>query len=75
MNQHTQCKLQKDNEFYTAWIPSKIAKIGNVVSLKEDKSGEWLDNWTIKEVFTTLPSETVQERSQDYKKTRKASDI
>lgn len=75
MTTHTQCKLSKNGFTYHAWIPTDLAKVGNLVSLKEDKGDEWLKNWVVDATFTTMDSKTVQERSQDYKKTRKASDI
>ena len=73
MNKHTQCLIHKGNVKYTAYLPSDYAKIGEYVKIKFD--GIWEDGWLVVDVFTSLPSETVFERSQDYRKTRKASDI
>ncbi len=68
----TQCRLQRITDFAmdVAWIPSKYAVIGNYIRLDEDG-----DTYKILETWTTLPSDKVLERSQDYKRTRKASDI
>ena len=74
MTKHTQCNLHRGDERYTAWVPSNIAIKGRTVKLKNE-DGTWDENWIVNEVFTTLPSKIVNERSQDYKKTRKASDI
>lgn len=69
----TQCKMSKWGQHYTAWIPTKFAKVGGYVKLKLD--GTWDDGWMVEEVFTTLPAKYVAERANDYKSTRKASDI
>jgi hypothetical protein len=68
----TQCRMQrvKDGAIQTAWIPSKFAFAHNIVKLDED--GE---TWRIQETWNTMPSDKVLERSQDYKRTREASDI
>ena len=72
--------LRKDHyiaggsEVMHSWIPEQFAKIGNCVSIKNLK-GEWEENWKIERVGTRLPEEQVLENSQDYKRTRKASDI
>jgi hypothetical protein len=75
---HTQCKLSKDEDGrvvnYTAWIPDDVAVVGRTVKLKED-DGTWSEGWRVDERYTTLPYTVVAERSQDYKRTRKASDI
>lgn len=74
---HVQCKLQKNNAFTYSWLPSKYANAGRFVKLKDNVSGgsSWDDGWKVIETYNELPSSTIIERSQDYKKTRKASDI
>lgn len=78
MNNHKQCHLVKWNGYkvthYHAWIPEEFAEIGEIVKIKQD-DGSWDDGWVVFQTFTMLPTTTVIERSQDYKKTRKASDI
>lgn len=55
---------------YHCWLPKKYATIGNVIRI------DGFDhNWTVADAWTELPTAVVLERSQDYKKTRKASDI
>jgi len=66
---HRQCKLQKGITFQYSWIPEKFAKVGNYVRLKDD------DGWKVVEVFSTMDSKKVQERSIDYRNQRKVSDI
>ena len=69
----TQVKLRRGNEWYTAYIPSEFAKPGAVVKIWFEN--EWIDGWVVDEMFNSLPVTYVVERSQDYKRTRKASDI
>ena len=70
-----QCKLQKGNSITTSWIPSKFAIKGNYVKLK-NKYNEWINGWKVIEVFQPSKlSDSVINRSDDYKNTRKASDI
>lgn len=71
---HTQCRLRKDGvKQYICYIPSKFAQIGRVLDIKID--GEWEENWVVEHTYNTLPTIVVREREQDYKNTRKASDI
>lgn len=75
LTKHTQCKLMNPyNEYMVSWIPSKFAHHGKFVKLQNDK-GEWEDGWMVIEVHTELPTKYVEERSRDYARTRKASDI
>ena len=76
MDTHKQCYLVNNIEGFkhTAWLPTEKAIVGNYVKIKID--GEWVDHWKVVEVFEPeMPSKYVQEHSQDYKNTRKASDI
>jgi hypothetical protein len=66
---HKQCKLQKGITFQMSWIPEKFAKVGKFVKLKDD------DGWEVVEVYATMDSKKVQERSIDYRNQRKVSDI
>lgn len=72
---YVQCRLQKGSAVQTSWIPQEIAQVGRDVKLKED--GEWNVGWRVLEAYTNTPRswEEVSERSQDYKRTRKASDV
>jgi hypothetical protein len=83
---HVQCKLQRDivideignytSEFQTSWIPEEYAHFGNRIKLK-DENGEWEEGWFVynADIEHKLESKYVNERSRDYKRTRKASDI
>ena len=56
-----------------AWIPDKYAVVGRILRLTEDGVSE--DGWEVTGVGAKLTVEYVRERSQDYKHTRRASDI
>ena len=65
-----QCRLTKDKSMMVCWIPEKYAMKGKILKIKD------LELWLVKEVGTTVKSsDEVIERSQDYKRTRKQSDI
>jgi hypothetical protein len=72
---YRQCQLIKKSIKYghvltCSWIPEKFAKRGKIVKLKDD------DGWEVTIVGSiSLDEEDAKDRSQDYKKTRKASDI
>lgn len=75
-NYYKQCVLASHysvhSRFLTTWIPEHAAIIGKWIKL-EDEPNVW---WTVEEVFDIrLTKEQVEENSQDYKRTRKASDI
>ena len=67
---YVQCNLQKGFEEITSWIPKKFAKKGRYLKIKDN------DGWLVKSVGAVeMEEESVRDRSQDYKKTRIASDI
>jgi len=81
MNHYRQCILHQITrktdgkvKVHTSWIPEQFAYVGNWVSLK-NQDGTWDDHWKVIEVGARAPEDQVLERSQDYKRTRKASDI
>ncbi len=74
MNYYRQCLLQKSNLFKTTWIPEKYAKLNKYLELQEDNS--WDNGWQVIAISKVrLDEKNLIERSQDYKKTREASDI
>ena len=65
-----QCMLRKGNTIQASWIPEKFAKIGKYLKLHDE------DGWQVVSISDERKSSTdAIERSQDYKNTRKASDI
>jgi len=66
-----QCTLKREGKQTVAWLDDAKIKVGSVISLKGET-----DLWNITEMSAIgLPNDYVNERSQDYKKTRQASDI
>lgn len=71
---HIQTTMINGNKKLISWIPSKYAIIGNYLQLLDnDKS--WNNGWKVISIGHILPTKTVMRNSQDYKRTRKASDI
>jgi hypothetical protein len=71
-NLYVQCKLSRNGSFDVSWIQKHLAVVGNVVEFKGEDG-----LWEVVEAYTNvvLPWEELNERGQDYKKTREASDI
>lgn len=70
-----QCQLSYGWTSKTFWIPSKFAIQGKLLLIDDDITGRQ-EEWTVDEVYgPELPYSYVNDRSQDYKKTREASDI
>lgn len=74
MDMHVQCVLRKDGKIQHSWIPKKFAVPGRLVGLK-NANKEWEEGWEVIETYTEMPSSTVEERKDDYRNTRKTSDI
>ena len=66
---YKQCILRKGNIQTTSWIPEKYAKVNKVLKLKA------VDGWKVIEVGVEMDEKEVNERSRDYLKQRKASDV
>jgi hypothetical protein len=67
----TQCLMTNEVGFrYVAYIPSKFAEVGKIIDIDDVAEG-----LTVEAVYHSMPYHVVNERSQDYKKTRQASDI
>jgi len=63
-------------ENMVSWIPSDIAKEGNLVRLKESgKDLEWSEGWTVAEVRGKIKGELAEAFSDLWKHQRKMSDI
>ena len=69
---YTQCKMesaQTANE-HVAWIPTKFAQIGRLLVI-DTMPGKHF----VREVWSTLPAKTVQDRERLYLKHREFTDI
>ena len=67
---YKQCLLRKGDTSYMAWIPEKFAKKGKYVRLRGD------NGWEV--VFASnlcLEEQEIADRSQDYRRHRRATDI
>jgi hypothetical protein len=75
MDKMVQCIFKKGNVQQTAWVDKKQGlKIGAKVELKSEKEGDE-NGWEVIEMGKEMDSNYVHERSRDYMRTRKASDI
>jgi hypothetical protein len=77
---YRQCTLDRQlagaRMVLTTWLPEKYAVMDRVLELQDRNSGEWHNGWVVRQVGTVRkPEPEVVERSQDHKRTRKASDI
>ena len=73
-----QCTLEQVNGLVTvttvSWIPEKFAEVDRIIDIKN--VGQWSKGWKVGRVSPMKQSNaTMLERGQDYKNTRKASDI
>ena len=70
---YRQCSLRKKTKetshTQVSWIPERYAIKGKFLKLKED------NGWEVLSVGAKQPASVVNQRSRDWKKTRKASDI
>ena len=68
-----QCLLGRCSRYQVAWIREKVAYIGNVIELVEDDRRD--PGWRVISAGNRLPEAYVRDRSRDYLRTRKASDV
>ena len=70
---YTQCKMEKKKQgciiTQTSWIPSKFAKMGKYLRLKDE------DGWQVVGVYTSLSMKDVKNAERNHKHHRKATDI
>lgn len=70
-----QCELQYRDadvvKIKTGWLEHNKLKLGCFVSLKDDPD----ILWEVTKISEEVPKDVVLDRSQDYKRTRLASDI
>jgi hypothetical protein len=70
MQTHTQVAMQRGTTHDVCWIPSKFAVQGKTLRLVDE------DGWVVTSVGDLrLPSEYVEERKNDYRTQRRASDV
>lgn len=75
---YRQCHLKKKDGNATleqvSWIPEPFCVVGKVLKLKDDH-GNWDDGWKVVFAGPSEPAASVETRSRDYLKNRKATDI
>lgn len=69
-----QCKLEWCEMQTVSWIPEKVAKVGQMVRVKNRKADDW-QLWTVMSVGPRQDSDTVRALEQQHKWTRPHSDI
>lgn len=70
MKYHVQCALQRQEQHDVCWIPAKHAVMGKALRIKDE------EGWRVTSVGTLpLPSKYIEERKNDYRTQRQASDI
>lgn len=69
-----QCKLLMEQDghrvFLITWVPQNLAKVGKRVKLEDTG-----DIFTISKTYTMMNKKEVIENSQDFRRTRKFSDV
>lgn len=66
---YTQCALQKGDVWQTVFIPSKFAKLGETIKLK---NGEvWEDGWKVRATYKTIDQGTAQMNYDNQKRFEK----
>jgi len=75
---YLQCEITKvkDKTSQITWLPEIYAKQGAYIKLQTE-DGIWDNGWLVTCVYRKIDfdEKELNERSQDYKKQRKASDI
>jgi hypothetical protein len=66
-----QCLLSQGNSFTVGWISEKKARLGACIDLKHGPEGLWC----VRTLGNVLPADYLHDRANDYRNTRKASDI
>lgn len=69
-----QCLLKNGPRRMVSWLPALFAKVGRVLKLRLPE-GPWDDGWIVDEVYSGMEEAALLDRSRDYLRTRKASDI
>jgi len=77
---YAQCRLERklgDGSVtcHVSWIPSKFAKVGTVLKLKDRDTEVWTDGWVVKEKWTVRDAASVEQHERDHVHQREASDI
>lgn len=74
-----QCILEKrlsdeNVRWQTTWLPEKFCKLGMILRL-QNEDGSWEDGFRVMSIGPFREEKAVHERSRDWKRQRRASDI
>lgn len=72
MTMMTQCRMERNGFYDTAWIDAKLA-LKDIVDIKID--GIWQRGWRILTRGSSLSVDVVNKRSRDYKTHREGTDV
>jgi hypothetical protein len=67
---YTQCEFACGSSTQVAWIPSRAAKVGNVIEFKDAEG-----SWKVIGVYSSLPEDQMMMYRDAYRTQRAASDI
>lgn len=67
---YTQCKLVRNGQTQVAWIPTRGAKVQNIVEMKPDN-----DRWVVWETYGTQPEAVIRDNERNHVNHRKATDV
>jgi hypothetical protein len=70
---YRQCTLEKGNQVQVSWLPEKFAVKNSIVKLKDNKTKEWDNGWTVVSVGTKLHEDFVPDPHEDIKAHRRAT--
>lgn len=70
---HVQCKLRRGTLTTVSWIPSRYAKKGTYLKLKDD-DGVWENGWEVIETWGKEKSTDVLARAEFHKTHRDGTD-
>jgi hypothetical protein len=68
-------KTETGVERLIGWIDEKFAKVGKKLKFQDDDQDTWELGWVVTTIGDRQTRSERQERSQDYKRQRKGSDI
>ena len=76
---YCQCRLERSThggtEIQVAWIPQKIARVGNRVRVRDSGADPWSENWLVKSVGPPEKGELVETRADAHRHHRDVTDI
>jgi hypothetical protein len=66
--------MERFGAIQVAFIPARFAEVERKIRVKQD-DGSWQDDWFVKAVYGSLPSETVAKNERNWKSHRRGTDV